>query len=58
MNENGNAVLGQAKGDRVLILDAAGGVGLMAVQFARLMGAHVVGTASARNVRVFDGIGH
>jgi NADPH:quinone reductase-like Zn-dependent oxidoreductase len=56
MSEDGNAVLGQAKGDRVLILDAAGGVGLMAVQFARLMGAHV-GTASARNVRVFDGIG-
>jgi NADPH:quinone reductase-like Zn-dependent oxidoreductase len=49
VNEHGDAVLGQAKGKRVLILGAAGGVGLMAVQFALLAGAHVVGTASAKN---------
>jgi NADPH:quinone reductase-like Zn-dependent oxidoreductase len=49
VNEHGDAVLRQAKGKRVLILGAAGGVGLMAVQFALLAGAHVVGTASAKN---------
>jgi NADPH:quinone reductase-like Zn-dependent oxidoreductase len=36
-------------GQRVLITAAAGGVGHFAVQFARLLGAHVVATASARN---------
>lgn len=38
-----------AKGKRVLVLGAAGGVGLMAVQFAKLAGATVYGTASSRN---------
>lgn len=36
-------------GDRVLIHAAAGGVGHFAVQFAKMKGAYVVGTASARN---------
>jgi NADPH:quinone reductase-like Zn-dependent oxidoreductase len=36
-------------GQRVLIHGAAGGVGSFAVQLARWRGAHVVGTASARN---------
>lgn len=36
-------------GQTVLIHAAAGGVGSLAVQFARLKGAHVVGTASQRN---------
>jgi NADPH:quinone reductase-like Zn-dependent oxidoreductase len=36
-------------GQRVLIHAAAGGVGSYAVQFARWKGAHVIGTASARN---------
>jgi NADPH:quinone reductase-like Zn-dependent oxidoreductase len=49
VNDNGEARLGQADGKRVLILGAAGGVGLMAVQFAKIAGAHVVGTASAKN---------
>ena len=35
---------------RVLIHGAAGGVGSFAVQLARWRGAHVIGTASARNV--------
>ncbi len=35
---------------RVLIHGAAGGVGSFAVQLARWRGAHVIGTASARNI--------
>ena len=38
-----------APGQRVLIHGAAGGVGSFAVQLARWRGAHVIGTASARN---------
>jgi NADPH:quinone reductase-like Zn-dependent oxidoreductase len=37
-------------GQRVLIHGAAGGVGGFAVQLARSHGAHVIGTASARNL--------
>jgi NADPH:quinone reductase-like Zn-dependent oxidoreductase len=36
-------------GQKILIHAAAGGVGSFAVQFARWKGAHVIGTASARN---------
>ncbi|SEQ92592.1 NADPH:quinone reductase [Lentzea albida] len=36
-------------GQRVLIHAAAGGVGHLAVQFAKHLGAHVIGTASARS---------
>src|SRR5262245_18982984 len=39
-----------APGQRLLIHGAAGGVGSFAVQLARWRGAHVIGTASARNV--------
>jgi NADPH:quinone reductase-like Zn-dependent oxidoreductase len=49
VDNSGNTVLSQAKGKRVLVLGAAGCVGLMAVQFAKLAGAFVVGTASAKN---------
>ncbi|MCC6474432.1 MAG: NADP-dependent oxidoreductase [Burkholderiales bacterium] len=45
LTENGNLEAGQ----RVLVHAAAGGVGFFAVQFAHNLGAHVVGTASARN---------
>ena len=38
-------------GERVLIHGAAGGVGGLAVQLARAHGAHVIGTASAGNLR-------
>jgi NADPH:quinone reductase-like Zn-dependent oxidoreductase len=38
-----------ASGQRVLIHAAAGGVGSLAVQLAKARGAHVIGTASARN---------
>jgi NADPH:quinone reductase-like Zn-dependent oxidoreductase len=37
------------RGERVLVHAAAGGVGHVAVQLATRVGAHVVGTASARN---------
>jgi NADPH:quinone reductase-like Zn-dependent oxidoreductase len=37
------------KDRRVLILGATGSVGLVAVQFAKLAGIYVVGTASGKN---------
>jgi NADPH:quinone reductase-like Zn-dependent oxidoreductase len=40
---------GLSHGQRVLIHAAAGGVGHIAVQLAKWKGAHVIGTASARN---------
>jgi NADPH:quinone reductase-like Zn-dependent oxidoreductase len=44
-------------GQRVLVHGAAGGVGLYAVQFARLKGAHVIGTASANNAEFVRSLG-
>ena len=44
-------------GQRVLVHGAAGGVGLYAVQFARLKGAHVIGTTSARNAEFVRSLG-
>jgi len=38
-----------AEGDTILVHGAAGGVGTMAVQLARVRGAQVIGTASERN---------
>lgn len=51
--ENGDLQAGQ----RVLIQGAAGGVGLFAVQFARLKGAHVIGTTSTANVDFVRSLG-
>jgi NADPH:quinone reductase-like Zn-dependent oxidoreductase len=48
---------GLQPGQRVLVQGAAGGVGLFAVQFARLKGAHVIGTASAANVEFVRSLG-
>jgi NADPH:quinone reductase-like Zn-dependent oxidoreductase len=48
---------GLQAGQRVLILGAAGGVGLFAVQFARWKGAHVIGTASTSNVEFVRSLG-
>jgi len=42
---------------RVLILGGAGGVGLYAVQFARWKGAHVIATASTRNIDFVRSLG-
>ncbi len=41
--------VGVGEGDTVLVHAAAGGVGSLAVQLARVLGAEVVGTASERN---------
>ena len=45
------------RGQRVLIHAAAGGVGSMAVQQARHAGAHVIATASARNIELAKSLG-
>lgn len=44
-------------GQRLLTLGGAGGVGLFAVQFARWKGAHVISTASTRNVDFVRSLG-
>jgi NADPH:quinone reductase-like Zn-dependent oxidoreductase len=44
-------------GDRVLIQSAAGGVGHLAVQFAKLNGAFVYGTASEKNLGFIRSLG-
>jgi NADPH:quinone reductase-like Zn-dependent oxidoreductase len=46
-----------APGQRVLIHGAAGGVGSFAVQLAHWCGAHVIGTASARNLQFVRELG-
>jgi NADPH:quinone reductase-like Zn-dependent oxidoreductase len=45
------------KGQRVLVIGAAGGVGQLAVQIAALHGAHVVATASARSRGLAEQLG-
>ena len=44
-------------GQRVLIHGAAGGVGNLAVQFAKAKGAYVIGTASAYNINFLKELG-
>ena len=44
-------------GERVLVHGGAGAVGLFAIQLARFRGAHVVSTASARNLAFVSGLG-
>ena len=48
---------GVKAGDRVLIHGAAGGVGHLAVQIAKAMGAHVIGTASPGKHDFVRGLG-
>jgi NADPH:quinone reductase-like Zn-dependent oxidoreductase len=48
---------GLQAGQWILIHGAAGGVGIFAVQFARLKGAHVIGTASTANVAFVRSLG-
>jgi len=45
------------KGTRVLVNGAAGGVGLLAVQIAKLLGAHVTATASGEGVSLVRTLG-
>jgi NADPH:quinone reductase-like Zn-dependent oxidoreductase len=55
---NGIVDLGKVQpGQRVLIHGAAGGVGNLAVQFAKAKGAYVIGTASAHNVDFLKQLG-
>ena len=44
-------------GQTVVVLSAAGGVGLFAVQFARAKGARVIGTASGANLEFVKSLG-
>ena len=46
-----------APGQKILIHAAAGGVGSLAVQFAKWKGAHVIGTASGGNAALVRGFG-
>lgn len=52
-----NEHLKVSSGQRVLIQSAAGGVGHLAVQFAKLQGAFVSGTASGKNTEFIKGLG-
>jgi NADPH:quinone reductase-like Zn-dependent oxidoreductase len=55
---NGIVDMGRVQaGQRVLIHGAAGGVGNLAVQFAKAKGAYVIGTASARNFEFLKELG-
>lgn len=55
---NGVMELGNVQaGQRVLILGAAGGVGSLALQFAKSRGAHVTGTASPHNFDFLRSLG-
>jgi NADPH:quinone reductase-like Zn-dependent oxidoreductase len=45
------------RGERVLVHGAAGSVGIFAVQLASLHGAHVIGTASAPNLKLVAELG-
>lgn len=51
------SVANVAPGQRVLVHAAAGGVGSLAVQFAKVRGAHVIGTASASNRELVESLG-
>lgn len=51
------AVVGPGAGDTVLIGGAAGGVGVFAVQLARIAGARVVGTGSPASADFLRGLG-
>lgn len=55
---NGIVDIGRLEpGQRVLIHGAAGGVGNLAVQFSKAIGAYVIGTASAYNVDFLQELG-
>lgn len=45
------------EGSRVLVLGASGGVGLFAIELAKMLGAEAVGVCSTRNVPVIERLG-
>jgi NADPH:quinone reductase-like Zn-dependent oxidoreductase len=47
---------GLQAGQRVLVIGASGGVGTFAIQVARLLGAHVTGVCSTRNIELVRGL--
>ena len=49
--------LGTKPGETVLVHAAAGGVGILAVQIAKALGARVIGTASEKNHEFLRGLG-
>ncbi|MGW5714824.1 NADP-dependent oxidoreductase [Amycolatopsis sp. NPDC003865] len=51
------SAIGLSRGDTILIGGAAGGVGVFAVQLARLAGARVIGTASRGTFEFLRGLG-
>ncbi|QRN92921.1 NAD(P)-dependent alcohol dehydrogenase [Archangium violaceum] len=54
----GLRVRGELKaGQRLLVIGASGGVGTFAVQMGKLLGAHVTGVCSTRNVELVRGLG-
>jgi NADPH:quinone reductase-like Zn-dependent oxidoreductase len=44
-------------GERILVQGGAGAVGVFVIQMARLRGAHVISTASAKNLELVRGLG-
>ncbi|MFF4117504.1 NADP-dependent oxidoreductase [Streptomyces sp. NPDC001714] len=48
---------GVAEGDRVLVHGGGGGVGHVAIQIAKALGAHVIATASGRKRKFVEGFG-
>lgn len=49
--------IAEGPGARVLVLGASGGVGLMAIQLSKMLGAHAVGVCSARNAELVERFG-
>ena len=48
---------GLKKGQKILITGASGGVGMMAIQIAKNIGAYVIGTASKANLQTIKAMG-